>query len=199
MNIVVKAETAGVRHVPRSRSNSSIGIIARTKGWLLALGVAVLANTGCTSFSEYVGNGFKVGPNYQKPPAPEASEWIDSKSKEVNRTTADLAGWWTVFQDPKLNTDWLLQYFHSPGSASVWVGPRTSACHTWGPRHARDQNRLAISQSQATGLYDDLLKSVPSRPTLYFFLPMSLRPASCSPADALIGVALCSVNQRTTT
>lgn len=58
---------------------------------------------GCTNLSEWRHNGYKVGPNYCKPPAPVASEWIDSKSKELIPSTTDLSGWWSVFQDPKLN------------------------------------------------------------------------------------------------
>ena len=33
---------------------------------------------GCTSLREYITNGFKVGPNYCKPPAPVAKNWIDA-------------------------------------------------------------------------------------------------------------------------
>src|SRR5262249_49910839 len=60
--------------------------------------------SGCTSFGEYVHNGFKVGPNYQPPPVPLASEWIDSKAKGVNVAAVDLCGWWAAFNDPRLNT-----------------------------------------------------------------------------------------------
>jgi NodT family efflux transporter outer membrane factor (OMF) lipoprotein len=53
---------------------------------------------------EYIRNGFKVGPNYKKPPAPVASEWIDSKAKGISLATEDLAGWWKkVFNDPVLD------------------------------------------------------------------------------------------------
>lgn len=74
------------------------------RSWLLIFWLMSLANSGCSSFSEWVSNGFKVGPNYLKPSAPVADEWIDSKSKEVKSNTEDLAGWWTVFKDPKLNS-----------------------------------------------------------------------------------------------
>jgi NodT family efflux transporter outer membrane factor (OMF) lipoprotein len=69
----------------------------------LFLAVIFLPAGGCTSVREYIGNGFKVGPNYEKPPAPVASEWIDSRSKGVNVATADLRGWWRALNDPKLN------------------------------------------------------------------------------------------------
>jgi len=61
-------------------------------------------SSGCTSLRDYVHNGFKVGPNYQKPPAPVADHWIDSKSKGVNVATKDLSDWWLVFNDPVLNS-----------------------------------------------------------------------------------------------
>lgn len=67
-------------------------------------GLLLLGSAGCTSLSEYVSNGFKVGPNYQKPPAPVADEWIDSKTKGVNIATKDLREWWSVFNDPALNS-----------------------------------------------------------------------------------------------
>ena len=66
-------------------------------------GVVLVFSVGCTSVGEWIHNGFKVGPNYQKPPAPVASEWIDSKAHGVNVATQDLRGWWLVFNDAKLN------------------------------------------------------------------------------------------------
>jgi NodT family efflux transporter outer membrane factor (OMF) lipoprotein len=67
------------------------------------MGLMFLFNSGCTSFGEYVRNGFKVGPNYQKLPAPVTSDWIDSKAKGVSVVSKDLREWWTEFNDPKLN------------------------------------------------------------------------------------------------
>src|SRR5579863_100501 len=52
---------------------------------------------GCTSPKEYVANGFKVGPNYAKPPAPVAKNWIDADDQRVRSTSDDLSKWWTVF------------------------------------------------------------------------------------------------------
>ncbi|HEV3261757.1 MAG TPA: efflux transporter outer membrane subunit [Gemmataceae bacterium] len=59
---------------------------------------------GCTSLQEYVHNGFKVGPDYGRPPAPVAKEWIDASDKRVRSETDDLSAWWTVFHDPALNS-----------------------------------------------------------------------------------------------
>ena len=67
----------------------------------MLFGLAILS--GCTGPGEYLRNGFKVGPNYQKPAAPVASEWIDSKARGISTVDTDLQGWWTVFKDPVLN------------------------------------------------------------------------------------------------
>jgi NodT family efflux transporter outer membrane factor (OMF) lipoprotein len=69
-------------------------------GLLMAL--ALLAG-GCTSPGEWVRNGFKVGPNSSRPPAPIAQNWIDAADVRVRTECDDLAGWWTVFNDPVLN------------------------------------------------------------------------------------------------
>jgi NodT family efflux transporter outer membrane factor (OMF) lipoprotein len=72
---------------------------------LMLLGSMILVfGSGCTGFREWVHNGFKVGPNYQKPPAPVADDWIDSKSKGVSSESNDLSSWWSVFNDPVLNS-----------------------------------------------------------------------------------------------
>jgi NodT family efflux transporter outer membrane factor (OMF) lipoprotein len=88
----------GPRFSPKSISNARRGTVAA-----LAFGLLMAIGSGCTGLRDYVSNGFKVGPNYQKPPAPVADNWIDSKSKGVNTVAADLERWWTVFNDPKLN------------------------------------------------------------------------------------------------
>src|SRR5260370_40964192 len=52
----------------------------KMRGWLrLALLGLTLLGSGCTSLREFVENGFKVGPNYQRPPAPLAPQWIDAR------------------------------------------------------------------------------------------------------------------------
>jgi NodT family efflux transporter outer membrane factor (OMF) lipoprotein len=58
---------------------------------------------GCTPLAEYVQNGFKVGPNYNRPDAAVARNWIDASDKRVRTDSDDLSKWWTVFNDPVLN------------------------------------------------------------------------------------------------
>jgi NodT family efflux transporter outer membrane factor (OMF) lipoprotein len=70
--------------------------------WFVACLVLASAS-GCTTFKEYVHNGFKVGPNYQRPTAPVASDWIDSDDQRIRKQEDDLAHWWTVLNDPALN------------------------------------------------------------------------------------------------
>ena len=66
------------------------------------MGLAV-SLCGCTSFREYVHNGFQVGPNYGRPPAPVAQNWIDADDRRVRTDCDDLSKWWTVFNDPDLD------------------------------------------------------------------------------------------------
>src|SRR6185436_16681448 len=58
---------------------------------------------GCTSWRDYFKNGFKVGPNYGRPAAPVARDWIDANDVRVRHDEEDQSHWWTVFNDPSLN------------------------------------------------------------------------------------------------
>jgi NodT family efflux transporter outer membrane factor (OMF) lipoprotein len=59
--------------------------------------------SGCTSMREYFHNGMKVGPNYNRPVAPVADQWIDSADHRIHQETVDLTAWWHSFNDPVLN------------------------------------------------------------------------------------------------
>ena len=69
-------------------------------GWLSVVVVSVF---GCTPWREYVNNGFKVGPNYSRPAAAVAPEWIDAADERVRSESDDLSAWWRVFDDPVLD------------------------------------------------------------------------------------------------
>jgi NodT family efflux transporter outer membrane factor (OMF) lipoprotein len=58
---------------------------------------------GCTPLEQYVHNGYKVGPNYARPPAPVAEHWIDAADVRVRKESDDLSRRWTVFNDPVLD------------------------------------------------------------------------------------------------
>lgn len=59
---------------------------------------------GCTSLQEYFHNGFKVGPNYTRPPVPTEPGWIDAADGRVKQESEDLSTWWQVFNDSALNS-----------------------------------------------------------------------------------------------
>ena len=67
---------------------------------LVGLLALVVPLVGCTSPREYIANGFKVGPNYQRRPAPVAKDWIDAADVRVRKESDDLSKWWTVFTVP---------------------------------------------------------------------------------------------------
>ncbi len=84
-------------------------VLPRARAWrpipFCALVVALLlaSSAGCTSWRDYVRNGFKVGPNYCRPAAPVADRWIDDADPNVLSESADDAAWWQTFNDPILD------------------------------------------------------------------------------------------------
>jgi NodT family efflux transporter outer membrane factor (OMF) lipoprotein len=83
---------------PSSRSN--FALLA-----LLLMGLT----SGCTSLGEYVSNGFKVGPNYLRPAAPVADDWIDYKSERISQNPAEY-NWWSTLNDPVLDRIVVMAY-----------------------------------------------------------------------------------------
>jgi NodT family efflux transporter outer membrane factor (OMF) lipoprotein len=71
--------------------------------WAAAFIAAILPLSGCTTLSDYIHNGFKVGPNYTRPPAPVAQKWIDADDVRVRSQPEDDSHWWTVFNDAALS------------------------------------------------------------------------------------------------
>jgi NodT family efflux transporter outer membrane factor (OMF) lipoprotein len=67
------------------------------------LALLTLWLSGCTSWSEYVSNRFKVGPNYCRPAAAVADRWIDADDARVRSDCEDHPHWWSVFHDEKLD------------------------------------------------------------------------------------------------
>jgi NodT family efflux transporter outer membrane factor (OMF) lipoprotein len=53
---------------------------------------AIFLTTGCTM----------VGPDFVKPEAPVAAEWMESRDPEIKTEASDYRQWWTVFNDPVL-------------------------------------------------------------------------------------------------
>lgn len=92
--ISVRSASATLRRSARPTPRA-----AAVVAWLLA----AIPLCGCTPFNEYVHNGFKVGPNYCKPPAPVAEHWIDADDERVRSSDEEPAFWWTTFKDPVLD------------------------------------------------------------------------------------------------
>ena len=67
------------------------------------LALLALSLTGCTAWSDYVHQGFKVGPEYAQPPAPVAQHWIDAADQRVRSQPGLDDRWWTILGDPVLN------------------------------------------------------------------------------------------------
>jgi NodT family efflux transporter outer membrane factor (OMF) lipoprotein len=52
----------------------------------------------------FVAGGCAVGPNYQRPDRTGPAAWQEAQSDGVNTRAAELARWWTKFNDPLLNS-----------------------------------------------------------------------------------------------
>lgn len=77
----------------------------RACGWRFLPVVLLLASfAGCTSFSEYVSNGFKVGPNYYRPAAPVGEQWLDANDPSIDGGPMVNAAWWQNFHDQILDS-----------------------------------------------------------------------------------------------
>lgn len=66
--------------------------------------IAVAGSSGCTQLNSWFQNGFKVGPEYCKPAAPVADQWIDFNKPEVISSPTDDREWWKAFNDPTLDS-----------------------------------------------------------------------------------------------
>ena len=84
---------------------ASAKLAAQIAKCALVLSVALVAalTTGCTPWGEYKSNGCKVGPNYCKPSAAIADQWIDAADKRLSSEEPDLSHWWTALGDTKLD------------------------------------------------------------------------------------------------
>jgi NodT family efflux transporter outer membrane factor (OMF) lipoprotein len=115
---------------------------------ILAVGLAV-ATTGCTGPREYIHNGFKVGPNYRRPPTPVAEHWIDADDQRVRSEPFDDSQWWTVFNDPVLES--LIQAAYRQNLTLREVGYRVLAARA---RRAIACGNLLPQTQQAFADYD---------------------------------------------
>ncbi len=84
----------------RGRDKASISLPRHLASLIFVLIFCV----GCTSWREYRCNGFKVGPNYKRPDARTAEQWIDAGNPNINNAAPNDAAWWNTLNDPILNT-----------------------------------------------------------------------------------------------
>jgi NodT family efflux transporter outer membrane factor (OMF) lipoprotein len=78
------------------------------RNFRIALGALfglVLPLSGCTTPRDYVANGLKVGPNYGRPPAAVANDWVDAADMRVRKESDDLSKWWTILKIPGKNNE----------------------------------------------------------------------------------------------
>ncbi len=124
----------------------------RRPRWLTLGGLvfAAVCSSGCVAdnLRQWVHNGFKVGPNYSRPPAPVAEEWIYAQDPRAQGPPPRDGTWWEVFQDPILNSLVVLAYQQNPNLRSV--GTRVL--------QARGQQGIAVGNifpqnQQLLGLY----------------------------------------------
>ncbi len=82
----------------------TLALSPRERGLILTILVALVLITsgGCTGARQWFRNGFKVGPNYHRPPAPVSPDWIDSDDRRV-QTAQPADDWWLQFNDPVLH------------------------------------------------------------------------------------------------
>ena len=123
--------------------------------------LATLLNSGC-NLHQWVHNGFKVGPNYCKPLAPVASEWIDYRDPQVKSEQADLAEWWRVFNDPGL--DALIETAYQQNISLRVAGTRILAARAQRGIAAGElfpQNQQAFADYTRVGLSKNVCQPVP--------------------------------------
>jgi NodT family efflux transporter outer membrane factor (OMF) lipoprotein len=78
---------------PMGISPIALGFSRLTSVLLLLMGMSLML-PGC----------WAVGPNFQKPVATVATEWIEQKDSRFRSGNADYGQWWTVFDDAVLNS-----------------------------------------------------------------------------------------------
>lgn len=89
-------------HVPVHKGSERV--VRRAIAGVL-LSAVVMLSSGCGYMGNWLRNGFKVGPDYARPAAPIAEDWIDFNDPRVisDRYGVNDAIWWTTFNDPVLN------------------------------------------------------------------------------------------------
>ena len=69
----------------------------------ILVGVSGCTRFGGSSLLDWYRNGFKVGPNYGRPAAIIADDWIEAENQHVQSDPTEDIFWWTRLDDPNLN------------------------------------------------------------------------------------------------
>ena len=79
------------------------GVLER--GNIMACGRTMLLTIllGLIAGAVLFGGCTMVGPNYLRPEAQEANQWIEKDAPKIKSEAADFSTWWTVFDDPVLD------------------------------------------------------------------------------------------------
>ncbi len=87
----------------------------------ILLTTSILVNSGCitTGPHQWLRNGLKVGPEYGRPDAPVAAEWIQANDPLVQSSRLENGDWWNVFSDPTLTALIHLAYEKNPNLRAV--------------------------------------------------------------------------------
>ena len=113
-----------------------------------------LLTCGC-GLSQWVQNGFKVGPEYCGPPtASVAEQWVESDDARVVSSPLEYPDWWSVFDDPILNS--LIQDAYEQNLTLREAG--------WRVMQARARRAIAVGNffpqtQQGFGEYERILNS----------------------------------------
>lgn len=99
----IQPPVAETRQGPFRSVNRTESSLQKWMPKIAVLVVLFLTAPGCTSLSQWVHNGFKVGPNYGRPDAQLAEGWIDREDPRVKSLPAQDCAWWTLLNDPTLN------------------------------------------------------------------------------------------------
>lgn len=70
------------------------------RGGVAALGLGALLGAGCTTFNEWVHNGFKVGPNFETPASDVPPAWTESADQHLISQAPASNDWWAALNDP---------------------------------------------------------------------------------------------------
>jgi NodT family efflux transporter outer membrane factor (OMF) lipoprotein len=77
---------------------------SRRHYWMIVI-TAAISCAGCvtTGPRQWLHNGLKVGPEYGRPPADVAPNWIEAGDPRVENVRLEDGRWWDLFQDPALS------------------------------------------------------------------------------------------------